>query len=124
MQPIATASAIKNCIEACQRCHQVCLQTAMTYCLQQGGPHAKADHLRIMLNCAELCQTAANFMLSEAPQHTSVCGVCAEVCAACALSCEQIGQMDECAKVCRHCARECERMARKTPTSEAAWARN
>ncbi|WP_200877421.1 hypothetical protein [Methylobacter tundripaludum] len=33
-KPAHTKHAIQACIEACSRCHQVCLQTAMNYCLK------------------------------------------------------------------------------------------
>jgi hypothetical protein len=103
--------ALENCIEACQRCHDVCLQMAMTHCLQQGGEHVEPEHFRLMLNCAEICQTSANFMLSNSALHGSVCAVCAEVCEACADSCEQVGQMDQCVQACRQCAQQCQSMS-------------
>lgn len=102
---------MENCIEACQRCHQHCWQTAMTRCLELGGRHVEADHFRLMVNCAELCETAANFMLSESPYCGPLCAVCADVCEACADSCEHVGQMDECVQACRECARECRNMS-------------
>ena len=106
---------LEDCIEACQRCQQVCLETAMTQCLEQGGKHVEAEHFRLMLNCADLCHTAANFMLSRSMQHAAVCAVCADVCTACADSCEQIGDMDECARVCRDCAQRCQAMGMQRP---------
>ena len=102
---------MQNCIEECKQCHDMCLQMAMTYCLEQGGKHVEQDHIRLMINCAEICQTAANFMLSDSPLSSSVCNACADVCYACAESCEEIGDMDECARACRLCAESCEQMA-------------
>jgi hypothetical protein len=71
------------------------------------------EHLRLMLNCAELCHTAANFMLSRIGLHSIVCVACAEVCTACADSCEDVGDMDECVQACRRCAKECQSMGRQ-----------
>lgn len=108
----ATANpATESCIEACLRCHQICWQMATTHCLSLGGQHVEEKHLKLMLNCAELCQTAANFMLSESEHHQLLCGVCAEVCEACADSCEDVGDMDECVQACRRCAQECQSMS-------------
>lgn len=101
---------MEDCIEACQRCHQTCLQMAMTHCLEQGGKHVEPEHYRLMINCAEICQTSANFMLSHSALHAVVCAACAEVCTACADSCEQIGDMDDCVRICRECAQRCEAM--------------
>lgn len=99
-----------DCIAACQRCHQTCLHMAMTHCLDQGGKHVEPEHFRLMINCAEICQTSANFMLSQSALHEVICAACAEVCTACADSCEQVGDMDDCVRACRECAQRCEAM--------------
>ncbi|EGW21483.1 hypothetical protein [Methylobacter tundripaludum] len=44
-KPAHTKHAMQACIEACSRCHQVCLQTAMNYCLNTGGTLSSDDEL-------------------------------------------------------------------------------
>lgn len=100
-----------SCIDTCNQCHQVCLQTAMNHCLESGGKHVEPEHFRLMLNCAEICQTAANFMLMNSLYHNRVCQVCSEICDACASSCEQIEGMEDCVRICRECAENCRKMA-------------
>ena len=105
---------MRECIANCQECHAVCLETTV-HCLQMGGQHAEAGHIRTLLDCAEICQTSANYMLRSSPLHHLTCGVCAEACTRCAASCEAFGDdrmMQSCAEVCRRCAESCERMAR------------
>ena len=102
---------MQECIRACLACHAVCLQTAMQHCLPMGGRHVEPRHLRLMLNCAEICQTSANFMLSDSDLHAVTCGACATVCEACAQSCEDIGGMDACVTACRSCAQACQAMS-------------
>lgn len=102
---------MQACIDACGQCHQACIHTAMTHCLVEGGKHVEANHFRLMINCAEICQTSANFMLSGSAFHQKICEVCAEICDACVKSCEEIGGMEDCVKVCRECAESCRRMA-------------
>jgi len=109
--PAHTEQDMQACIEACSHCHQVCLQTAMNHCLKAGGKHVEAEHFRLMMNCAEICQTSANFQLSSSRFHRRVCEVCAEVCEACAEDCEKLGDMDECVEACRACAESCRQMA-------------
>ena len=78
------------------------------------GPHVEAAHLRLLLDCAEICQTSADFMLRGSELHGQVCGVCADVCDRCAQSCAQFGddqQMQACAEECRKCAESCRKMA-------------
>lgn len=103
---------IERCISECLDCHRICLQTVQ-HCLEKGGKHASPEHIRLLLDCAEICQTSANFMLRGSPLHRRTCAVCAEVCTRCAESCEAIGgeQLDDCAEACRSCAESCAQMA-------------
>ncbi|MGH9929342.1 MAG: four-helix bundle copper-binding protein [Pyrinomonadaceae bacterium] len=104
---------LQECIEQCTNCQNICVATVQ-YCLEQGGKHAEASHIRKLLDCAEICQTSANFMLRGSELHLSICMVCAEACVRCAESCEQMRddeRMRACAEACRSCAETCERMA-------------
>lgn len=107
----AMSPEMQACIDECFMCHRVCLGEAMNHCLTAGGKHLETDHFRTMMNCAEMCQTSANFMLSGSPLHKKTCGVCSEICEACADSCEAVGEMDECVQQCRKCAETCRKMA-------------
>ena len=109
----ADHTGMQSCIDACGHCHATCLHTAMVHCLETGGKHLEANHFRLMMNCAELCQTSTNFMLSGSAFHVNLCAICADVCEACAKSCEAVGGMDECAKACRECALSCRKMSAK-----------
>ncbi|HEY9878033.1 MAG TPA: four-helix bundle copper-binding protein [Leptolyngbyaceae cyanobacterium] len=104
---------MKQCIQNCLDCHSMCLNT-LTYCLQQGGHHTNPDHIRLMMDCAESCQTSANFMLRGSHLHVHLCAACAEVCQRCAEDCARMGddaQMQACAEMCRRCAETCRSMA-------------
>lgn len=104
---------MKQCIDICERCHDVCVQ-AVQHCLEKGGRHAEASHVRLLLDCVDICHTSADFMLRGSDLHALTCGVCAEVCTRCAESCERMGddpRMKECAEICRRCAASCARMA-------------
>lgn len=103
--------SMQTCIAACDHCHQTCLRTAMNHCLESGGRHVEAEHFRLMMSCAEICQTSLNFMLSGSLYSNQLCGICAEICDACAESCEQLDGMDDCATACRECAESCREMS-------------
>ena len=105
---------MQRCIDECQKCHATCLSMASTHCLEVGGKHVEPVHFRTMLDCAEICATAANFMLRNSHLHTAICAACATVCTECARSCEEVGDMDECVKACRRCAESCGKMAQMT----------
>ena len=107
-----TRADANTCADLCQATRQSCLET-MLYCLGRGGPYADADHIRLLADCAEMCQTAADFMLRESPLHGSVCAVCAEVCDQCAIECDAFAEsrLEQCARLCRQCAASCESLA-------------
>ena len=104
---------LKQCIENCRECHEVCQET-LSYCLEEEGKHAESSHLATLLACAEICETSANFMTWGIDVHPQVCAVCAEMCRRCAESCARFegdATMQHCAEVCRRCAASCEAMA-------------
>jgi hypothetical protein len=106
-------SMMQECIKACSDCHDVCLQT-MTHCLTKGGMHAEVGHITTLADCAQICETSADFMLRGSMLHKVTCGACAEVCRACAESCEAMADdemMRRCAEECRRCEESCRRMA-------------
>jgi len=104
----------RGCIEACEDCRSRCLET-VNHCLSLGGKHASAAHIRSLLDCAQICDTAASFMLRGSEEHGRVCAVCAEICRICEESCLNLAggdqTMEQCAEACRHCASSCDRMA-------------
>ncbi|MGZ5007591.1 MAG: four-helix bundle copper-binding protein [Methylobacter sp.] len=111
MRPEHAMRSMESCIQACTHCAQVCLQTAMNFCLQTGGKHVEAEHFRLMMSCAQICQTSANFQLSNSAFSNRLCAVCAEVCETCAADCRSIGDMNECVEACQQCAESCRQMA-------------
>jgi hypothetical protein len=108
------STEMQRCIDECLRCHAICLQT-QRHCLELGGKHADPHHITVLADCAEICQTSANFMLRGSQLHTRMCAVCAEVCRECEHACRRAvddQMMQQCADVCGRCAESCERMAK------------
>jgi hypothetical protein len=104
---------MQHCIGACSGCHDICVATAQR-CLELGGDHAAPEHLGLLLDCAQICATSADFMLRGSRFHGLTCGACAEICAACAEACAAMGEdevMRACADACRRCAESCRTMA-------------
>lgn len=109
---------MENCIENCQNCHAVCLET-ISHCLEMGGEHASPEHIKLLQDCVQICQTSADFMIRGSNFHAGTCGVCADVCERCAEHCEQMATgdmkdvMQRCADACRRCAESCREMSQK-----------
>jgi hypothetical protein len=116
------SSEMQQCIENCQNCHAVCLET-ISHCLQMGGEHASASHIKLLQDCVQICQTSADFMIRGSNFHAQTCGVCADVCAACADHCEKMATgemadvMQRCADACRRCAESCREMSQSASTA-------
>jgi hypothetical protein len=107
------SAEMQRCIQECLDCHRACLET-MTYCLQAGGALADGALVRVLLDCAEMCEVSAGFMLRGSDSHGRTCAACAEICARCAEACERQGddaQLRACAEACRRCAESCRSMA-------------
>lgn len=102
-----------HCVQECAECHRICLET-IHHCLTRGGEHANPDHIRLLSDCAEICQTAANFLTRRSDLYAIVCEACAEICQQCHESCDQYEGdicMQNCAETCRRCAEACQHMA-------------
>lgn len=109
---------VEECIENCQECHQTCVEL-LTYCVEKGDKHTDPEHIRVLRDCAEICQTSANFMLRGSNLHSLVCGICAEICRKCSESCEKFEDDDKmriCAEMCKKCAATCKEMGRSPAT--------
>ena len=102
---------MQSCVDECLRCYAVCLQMAMNHCLEAGGKHVEPKHFRLMMACAEMCRTAAHFMLIGSEHHKHTCAECAEICEECAKDCDRLDGMEECVAACRRCAASCRKMA-------------
>jgi hypothetical protein len=109
-----TDPAMHDCIQHCWECRDTCQATLYNYCLEQGGHHVEQAHVRLMADCIQICQTAADFMTRGSALHGEICAACAEVCEACADSCDMMDddEMKACAKICRECADSCRKMSR------------
>ena len=85
------------------------------YCLRMGGKHAEEKHIRLLTDCAQICQISADFMIRGSEMHHEICAACAEVCGRCVDYCAALGaadeQMQECAEWCMRCEESCAEMA-------------
>lgn len=127
---------MQDCIDNCNRCHAVMLET-YNYSLWLGGRYNESVHLRLLLDAAEISQTSANFMLRGSDMHRETCRACAVVCENAAQDCDRYTvpgsgegapmsrhsgpphvskentdeQLKYAAQVARECAKSCKAMA-------------
>ncbi len=100
-----------SCIEACNECAAACDHCA-TACLHEPDPKPMARCIALDIDCAEICRLSAAYMARGSEFAGALCGLCAQVCEACAKECaqHQHAHCQECAEACRRCADECRRM--------------
>lgn len=113
-EPPMASHGMDACIAECEKSNRACLEAAR-YSLEKGGALAAPAHVRLLLDCAELCQLTANFMLRGSEVHAIACGACADVCERCADSCASFtgdAVLSACADACRTCAKSCREMAK------------
>lgn len=105
---------MKNAIALCWSCRTECQETLVHHCLEKGGAHIEAAHIKLMLDCIQICQTCADFMSRGSALHEAVCTACAKICEACARSCAEIDDpaMQHCAEACSRCAESCKAMGK------------
>jgi len=107
---------MQRCIDECESCRSACL-TAVTYCLDRGGRYADALLVRMLIDCADMCTTCADFLLRDSMAHRRVCEVCAEICDLCAELCATLPDdemLGDCAADCLSCAGACRDMVRSS----------
>ncbi|MCR6631284.1 MAG: four-helix bundle copper-binding protein [Magnetospirillum sp.] len=106
--------AFKACIDACDSAHRHCMEAAI-HCMQQGGVGSEWELVQLLLDTADIAETASDFMLRSSRQHHLLCRVTAEIALRCAEECERHADKDlrlgQCAKACRKAAEECSRFA-------------
>lgn len=105
---------MQRCIQLCHDCHARCI-SMINHCLALGGRYVAPAHIRLLMDCAQMCMITADFMARESSLHGRTCSLCAELCRSCAESCMRVAGDDQtvkqCAELCRRCAESCDHMA-------------
>jgi len=113
---------IQECIQSCWSCRHECQTVLFNHCLEMGGKHAEPAHVKIMIDCIQICQLAADAMVRKSSLHEIICATCAEICNACSESCEKLEsiEMKRCAEFCRRCAESCKEMSAFNDTNRTS----
>ena len=105
--------SMKTCIEALDEAHRRTTETAI-HGMQHGGQLAEWELVQLLLDTADITETATDFMLRSSRQYTSVIRVAAEISDKCADSCEKLAaedlRMKQCAEACRRAATQCRKL--------------
>ena len=100
---------LAECVKDCFDCQSVCLKTAL-YCLSMSDKYP----IRQLLDCIEICQVNADFMLRGSKLRNNLSEICALACEKCGEYCSQFDndfQMRNCAEICIRTAESCSHAA-------------
>ena len=105
------ANDYQKCIDACNRCAQACYE-CFEACLSEADVRARTKCIKMLVECAQMCQMSAAGMASNGRFIKEHCNLCATVCDACAQECNMFKDQHckQCAQECRTCAQECREM--------------
>ena len=97
------ADVLAECIAACEYCSDACLH--------ENNVKMLVDCIRIDRDCADICQTALNYIARDSKHAGTIVELCSQICSECADECEKHASHHEhcryCAEVCRRCEEEC-----------------
>ncbi|MBI4496808.1 MAG: four-helix bundle copper-binding protein [Chloroflexi bacterium] len=89
-----------------EECINSCWQT-LSYCLDKGGQHVQANHMRLLMDCAEICETADDYLMRNSAITGRITPIVADVCERTAQSLNQFRddpQMQNCVDACQRTA--------------------
>jgi hypothetical protein len=101
---------IQNLILVCNQCANNCYSCFQS-CLDEFHCEKKKKCLKILMDCALICEMTATLLSLNSQFIIEQISVCEKVCLACATECENFFEEYclECQNVCRECYRECEK---------------
>lgn len=104
------APAQRAAHDAARHCHVVVLEALRTLLREGSVPGARVT---LLVDTADICRTAADFLQRGSQLYAPVCRACAAVCRACQWECERHDAegMRACIDACARCAEACERIA-------------
>jgi hypothetical protein len=107
---ISYPEAISACVDACQRCHQSCLEE-VTRLLETEPGASTSKVFASLVACIGILRVTAEMLLQDSDVHEEAARLCAASCRTCATLCNGIEGMEACMKACIDCAQCCEHAA-------------
>ncbi|MCR4337419.1 MAG: four-helix bundle copper-binding protein, partial [Candidatus Omnitrophica bacterium] len=89
-------------INICEECAVICEHCAME-CLGEKDVKSLTRCIELDRTCTDICRSAAAIMARGSEFSNKVCGLCAQICQACADECAKHQHMEhcqDCAEIC------------------------
>jgi hypothetical protein len=105
------ASALLDCIHACQDCATTCASCADA-CLAESNVAELAHCIGLNIDCGAVCSTTAEVLARPGNRDEGLAQAllraCEIACRVCAEACEKHADLEHC-RICAEACRECER---------------
>jgi len=98
-----------DCGTVCMDTQRICLDT-VRYSLDTGGRYSGSGRIRVLLDCAAMCQTTAEDSRHGSILYEQSCTYCADLCERCVRELHPLAADDTiqaCILACKHCAECC-----------------
>ncbi len=101
----------QSCIDTCNKCAQECYE-CYEACLNEPDLNARRSCVKILIECANMCEMASGLMSINSRFAKDHCKMCATVCDTCTTLCNMFkdDHCQKCADICSICANECRSM--------------
>ena len=112
---------LKDDLEVFRTCRRACLD-AVRRALDDDGPTLDDAQIGMLLDGAEVCETAIRFRRRNSALHPRVCTACVAICERGAELCQAFDDdavMRACGEACRRCAEVCRALAGAGPAGGA-----
>ncbi|MCT8975350.1 four-helix bundle copper-binding protein [Clostridium sp. CX1] len=108
---MAPNAQYQSCMDALNKCAQLC-QECLRLCLEEPDMNMREHCMLDLMDCAEVCSTAACAMARRSKHLKEILNLCSTICEECASECNRFKSEHNnlCADACRHCAEECRKV--------------
>lgn len=98
-----------SCKGDCGACARICEET-LKYFNEKGGKYTDSKRVQLITDCIAICKLSADFKERKSEFAGSIQKACAEICAKCAKSCEELNddKLKDCIAKCNNCAQMCD----------------
>ena len=113
---------LRDDLEVFRACRRACLD-AVRRALDDDGPTLDDGQIGLLLDGAEVCETAIRFRRRNSALHPRVCVACVEICERGAELCGTFADdavMRACGEACRRCAEVCRALTGAGPAGGAS----
>ena len=100
----------QSCVLALNECRAACLDMVGNSIRMQGY-YAELGHVRLLEDCARLCESTVDFLLRGSELAPEMLALCADVCRRSGRDCERFDydqRLLDCAAACRRSAEACD----------------